>query len=260
MSDIASSTLLLCWKILTLQHFWISHVTHTGLQATDNGNHWMKLHSNKVTQSEHKGQSHTYTSIHTIQLSQVTIYPVYIWWYSWIDSRKSFRATTNTWRHNANQYVDVTFPNHKWSSWVTLWGIEKLVTQIRSMLWKTTVCHRMKLHCTCYILSTIGLIVCHCSLRRPSCYRKKVARIYFQHLLTYLLRGLSQQADYTDQPKLVPTSADRGCHVVSVTDPYGRIIGFLDRTCYVNPIDNTHYVPITTTPSTCTKYSHKILH
>jgi hypothetical protein len=29
--------------------------------------------------------------------------------------------------------------------------------------------------------------------------------------------------------KLVPTLADRGCYVVSVTDPYGRILGFLDR-------------------------------
>jgi hypothetical protein len=29
--------------------------------------------------------------------------------------------------------------------------------------------------------------------------------------------------------KLVPTCADRGCHVVSVTDPYGRILEFLDR-------------------------------
>jgi CBS-domain-containing membrane protein len=29
--------------------------------------------------------------------------------------------------------------------------------------------------------------------------------------------------------KLVPTFADRGCHVVSVADPYGRILGFLDR-------------------------------
>jgi CBS-domain-containing membrane protein len=28
---------------------------------------------------------------------------------------------------------------------------------------------------------------------------------------------------------LVPTFADRGCHVVSVTDSYGRILGFLDR-------------------------------
>jgi hypothetical protein len=29
--------------------------------------------------------------------------------------------------------------------------------------------------------------------------------------------------------KLVPTFADRGCRVVSVTDHYGRILGFLDR-------------------------------
>jgi hypothetical protein len=28
------------------------------------------------------------------------------------------------------------------------------------------------------------------------------------------------------------TFADRGCHVVSVTDPYGRIIDFLDRSRY----------------------------
>jgi hypothetical protein len=26
--------------------------------------------------------------------------------------------------------------------------------------------------------------------------------------------------------------AERGCHVVSVTDPYGRILGFLDRSRY----------------------------
>jgi hypothetical protein len=25
---------------------------------------------------------------------------------------------------------------------------------------------------------------------------------------------------------------DRGCHVVRVTDPYGRILGFLDRSRY----------------------------
>jgi hypothetical protein len=27
----------------------------------------------------------------------------------------------------------------------------------------------------------------------------------------------------------VPTFADRGCHVVRVTHPYGRVLGFLDR-------------------------------
>jgi hypothetical protein len=26
--------------------------------------------------------------------------------------------------------------------------------------------------------------------------------------------------------------ADTGCHVISVTDPYGRILGFLDRSRY----------------------------
>jgi hypothetical protein len=29
--------------------------------------------------------------------------------------------------------------------------------------------------------------------------------------------------------KLVPTFANRGCHVVGVTNPYGRILGFIDR-------------------------------
>jgi hypothetical protein len=32
--------------------------------------------------------------------------------------------------------------------------------------------------------------------------------------------------------KLVKTFALRGCHVVSVTGPYGRILGFLDRSRY----------------------------
>jgi hypothetical protein len=32
--------------------------------------------------------------------------------------------------------------------------------------------------------------------------------------------------------KLVPNCADRGCDVISVTDPYGRIIGFIGRSRY----------------------------
>jgi hypothetical protein len=32
--------------------------------------------------------------------------------------------------------------------------------------------------------------------------------------------------------KLVPTFADKGPHVVRVEDPYGRILGFLDRSRY----------------------------
>jgi hypothetical protein len=33
--------------------------------------------------------------------------------------------------------------------------------------------------------------------------------------------------------KLLPTFVGRVCHVVSVTDPYGRIPGVLDRSCYL---------------------------
>jgi hypothetical protein len=52
------------------------------------------------------------------------------------------------------------------------------------------------------------------------------------------LRGLSPQANYTDQAiaacrrSYEPTFADRGCRVVSATDPHGRILGFLDRSRY----------------------------
>jgi hypothetical protein len=34
------------------------------------------------------------------------------------------------------------------------------------------------------------------------------------------------------EAKLVPTFADGGCQVVSETNPYGRILGFLDRSSY----------------------------
>jgi hypothetical protein len=53
------------------------------------------------------------------------------------------------------------------------------------------------------------------------------------------LHGLSPRANYTDRPsdrrlsaKSLPTCADRGCHVISVTDPSDRILGFLDRSRY----------------------------
>jgi hypothetical protein len=49
------------------------------------------------------------------------------------------------------------------------------------------------------------------------------------------LYGLSLQANYTDRATAAcrrsdcQLFADRRCHVVSVTDPYGRIVGFLNR-------------------------------
>jgi hypothetical protein len=43
---------------------------------------------------------------------------------------------------------------------------------------------------------------------------------------------LCRPSDRRLSVKWLPTSADRGYHVVSVTDPYGRILGFLDRSRY----------------------------
>jgi hypothetical protein len=43
---------------------------------------------------------------------------------------------------------------------------------------------------------------------------------------------LYRPSDRRLSAKLVLTFADRGCHVVSLTDPYSRILGFLDRSRY----------------------------
>jgi hypothetical protein len=43
---------------------------------------------------------------------------------------------------------------------------------------------------------------------------------------------LYRPSDRRLSAKRLPTCADRGCHAVSVTDPYGRILGFLDRSRY----------------------------
>jgi hypothetical protein len=43
---------------------------------------------------------------------------------------------------------------------------------------------------------------------------------------------LYRPSDHPLSAKLVSTFADRGCYIISVTDPYGRILGFLDRSRY----------------------------
>jgi hypothetical protein len=43
---------------------------------------------------------------------------------------------------------------------------------------------------------------------------------------------LYRPSDRRLSAKWLPTFADKGSHVVSVADPYGCILGFLDRSCY----------------------------
>jgi hypothetical protein len=52
-----------------------------------------------------------------------------------------------------------------------------------------------------------------------------------------ILRGFGPLANYADRAtpllgEVVPTFADRGCCVVSATNPPDRILGFLDRSRY----------------------------
>jgi hypothetical protein len=43
---------------------------------------------------------------------------------------------------------------------------------------------------------------------------------------------LYRSSDRHFSEKLVPTLCDRGCRMVSTTDPYGRMLSFLDRSRY----------------------------
>jgi hypothetical protein len=48
--------------------------------------------------------------------------------------------------------------------------------------------------------------------------------------------GVRERNIPTERPplvgKVIAKFADIGCHVVSVMDPYGRVLGFLDRSRY----------------------------
>jgi hypothetical protein len=56
--------------------------------------------------------------------------------------------------------------------------------------------------------------------------------------IEHTLHGLSPRANYTDRATAACRRSDcqllriKGCHAVSVTDPYGRFLGFLDRSSY----------------------------
>jgi hypothetical protein len=57
-----------------------------------------------------------------------------------------------------------------------------------------------------------------------------------------------KQNDRRLSMKLVPAFVDRRCHVVSVTDPYGCILDFLDRSryCFLNCTHEAEWTPFQT--------------
>jgi hypothetical protein len=73
------------------------------------------------------------------------------------------------------------------------------------------------------ILITVGHLRASC-WGAPSLTRGRVCNLLVQPY---------RQSDRSLSAKLVPTFADRECHVVSVTDPFCRILTFLDRSRYL---------------------------
>jgi hypothetical protein len=69
-------------------------------------------------------------------------------------------------------------------------------------------------------------------------YPHNVVCIILPDTLMYLIMRAEKKneiyrpSDRHLSAKLMPTFADRGCRVVRATDPYGRILGFLDRNRY----------------------------
>jgi CBS-domain-containing membrane protein len=55
---------------------------------------------------------------------------------------------------------------------------------------------------------------------------------YKKNSMVWVRARTIQPSDRRLSAKWLPTFADRGCHVVSVTDPNGRILGFLGRSRY----------------------------
>jgi hypothetical protein len=72
------------------------------------------------------------------------------------------------------------------------------------------------------------------SCRRAICLSSEVRTnaTYKQTLWLESASELYRPSGHHFSAKLVPTFADRTCHVVSVTDPYGHNLGFLDRSRY----------------------------
>jgi hypothetical protein len=92
--------------------------------------------------------------------------------------------------------------------------------------WQIQILFMIKLRAGYIIsfLATIKLSIFFCLYRLPS----KNTELHGLSPASELYRPSNRRLS----AKWLPTFADRGCHVVSVTDPYGRILAFLDRNRY----------------------------
>jgi hypothetical protein len=87
-------------------------------------------------------------------------------------------------------------------------------------------------------LEPVGKKTCDCTdwdVETPRVYRYKIKTNKQTNSMVWVRERTiptEQPSDRRFSAKWLPTFADKGCHVVSVTDPYGRSLGCLDRSRY----------------------------
>jgi hypothetical protein len=93
----------------------------------------------------------------------------------------------------------------------------------------------------CYISNKINqnivsyFVQCHrLYLRKARLYKSHDTESFFKYPIKQIIASWPESAselywpsDHWLSAKLAPTFADRGCHIVSVTEPHGRNLGFL---------------------------------
>jgi hypothetical protein len=98
-----------------------------------------------------------------------------------------------------------------------------------------TVCSPLR-NCELFyvFIESIGISVVQVSHR--SAYGTNIHLYIYIYMYTPWLDSASEMYRPSDRllfAKLVPTFANRECHMISVTDPYDRILDFLDRSHYL---------------------------
>jgi hypothetical protein len=80
--------------------------------------------------------------------------------------------------------------------------------------------------------STIILILGHSKNFFPSRFSSRKKKKKKKKSVAWVCKQSIPTSNRRLSAKLVPTFADRGCHVVSVAVPYGHILDFLDQSRY----------------------------
>jgi hypothetical protein len=137
---------------------------------------------------------------------------------------KDIKNRKEDWRWSEMEYwkwnIEYTY-KHRREKWMNIDTEERKIGHVRR--WKTPGMNKeihwnvyTYIYLSCFSLS---LSYFHANLIKQTPWSESASELY-------------RPSDCRLSAKWLPTFADRGCHVVSVTDSHGRILGFLDRSRY----------------------------